>query len=360
MIKPGLLSPLLILLLVLISLVNSTAVGQPFPCPLPPFGTVEISPDFQLKGPGKNIDSIDFWEAPDPANTLLLVTAKNNSLVEVWKYPFIGNGQSPLHHSTFSRSNANGIIVDQETDLMYISVGKPACTVSVFSLPGLEFQMNFNRWWWPDYGGEPNLTLLNLADGEKRLYVSANDVVQVHDPKTGKYLYKFYPEKGLETMAADRFYQRLYIPDENDHTGVYAYHPDGKPYERNGSNRFGEGVFQKDGEGIIIYTCTSDGGTDNGRGFIVVSDQIREQTEFEFFDRESWDHLGTLKLVGVSNTDGIASTQQPLPDYPLGIFAAVNDDNTTAGIGWDVIFREIGIKLGQIPAEALKSGKTKQ
>jgi hypothetical protein len=97
--------------------------------------------------------------------------------------------------------------------------------------------------------------------------------------------------------------------------------------------------------------------TDNGSGFIVVSDQIGTQTEFEFFDRESWRHLGTLKIKGVSNTDGIASYQKMLPDYPLGIFAAINDDSTTVGVGWDVIFSEMGMVFDEIPIETSRFEK---
>lgn len=332
------------------TLQEANAAGQSFPCPLQPFGTIEVSPDFELDGPGRNIDSIDLWEAPQAANTLLFVTAKDNSLLEVWEYPFTNNGKPPLKHLTFSHSQVNGIVVDQETDRMYIAISEPSSTVSVFSLPDLKFIMNFNKWG-ADYQGEPNIALLKLAGGEKRVYVSADDVVYIHDAATGTYLDQFKPVKGLETIAADHFYQRLYIPDENERTGVYVYHPDGKPYYQNGAHRFGEKNFRKDAEGIIIYTCPPDGSTDNGGGFIVVSDQIGAQTEFEFFDRESWRHLGTLKIKGVSNTDGIASCQKALPDYPLGLFVAVNNDRTTVGVGWDVIFREMGVLLSEDHAE---------
>lgn len=337
---------------------NSTVSGQNFPCPVEPFGTITISPDFELKGPGKNIDSIDLWEAPEAENTLMFVTAKDNSLLEVWEYPFKNNAKPPLNHPTFSNSNVNGIVVDQETDRMYIAISEPSSTVSVFSLPDLTFVMNFNKWW-ADYQGEPNIALLKLTTGEKRVYVSADDVVYIHDAATGKYLDQFKPAKGLETMAGDHFYQRLYIPDEDDRTGVYVYHPDGKPYYQNGTNRFGEQNFRKDAEGIIIYTCPPDGLTDNGSGFIVVADQIGAQTEFEFFDRENWHYLGTLKIKGVSNTDGIASYQKPLPNYPLGIFVAINDDSSTAGVGWDVIFRKMRMAVDENSIEASMFEKEK-
>ncbi|TDI84370.1 MAG: phytase [Caldithrix sp.] len=315
-----------------------------------PFGTVEITPAFQIDGQGLNIDSIDFWDAPDSSNTLMFVTAKGNSRVEVWQFPFVDNELSPIVHRTFGTSRVNGVVVDQESNLLYISVGKPASTVSVFSIPDLKFVMNFNKDG-ANFQGEPNLTLLKLSNGDKRIYVSADDIVFIHDAVTGAFLNEFTPTKGLETMAADDFYQRLYIPDENGHTGVYVYNPDGTPHEQNGSNVFGgDNIFQSDAEGIIVCRCP-DHGQDSGRGLIVISDQRKQQNEYEFFDRQSWQHLGTLKITGVSNTDGVGSIQAALPGFPLGLFAAINDDGTTVGLGWDVVFAATGLACPTDTAE---------
>lgn len=169
-----------------------------------PFGTVEIAPAFQIDGQGLNIDSIDFWGAPDSSNTLMFVTAKGNSRVEVWQFPFVDNERSPIIHPTFGTSHVNGVVVDQQSNLLYISVGKPASTVSVFSIPDLKFVINFNKGG-ANFHGEPNLTLLKLRNGDKRIYVSADDIVFIHDAVTGAFLNEFTPTKGLETMAADDF-----------------------------------------------------------------------------------------------------------------------------------------------------------
>ena len=143
-------------------------------------------------------------------------------------------------------------------------------------------------------------------------------------------------------MAPDSFYLFLYIPDENGRTGIYVYKPDGSPFTENGgSNVFGTSQFNADAEGIIVYNCPLNNPVDQGNGFIVVSDQRSSQTDFEFFDRINWKHLGTLRISGVSNTDGIASYPYPLPDYPLGVFAAIDNDHSTAIVGWDKIFKEI-------------------
>lgn len=339
----GSLSGQLLIVAMLITVFHLQSYAQTStPCNLSPFGDESIEPAFQVDGAGENVDTIDFWEAPDVANTLMFVTAKDNSLIEVWKYPFEDNEQSSLVHSTFSNSNVNGVIVDQETDLLYVSIGEPSNTVSVFTLPDLTFVHNFNKQN-VELAIEPNLALLKLPNGDKQIFLSSETTVYIHEASSGNYLGEFTPEKGLETMTADNYHQVIYIPDENDRTGVYAYHPNGDPFERNGSNNFGNnGIFDEDAEGIWLYRCTDGNGADNGNGLIVVSDQRESLTDFEVFDRITWEHLGTFNIDGVANTDGIASFQTVLPDYPYGIFAAIHDDSETAGVGWHDIFDAIG------------------
>jgi hypothetical protein len=348
-------------IILLMLLYNSFQLGkaQSMPdCQLPQFGRITVDPDIELDGKGQNIDSIEFWKAPDSSQTLMFVTAKNNQLVEIWKYPFVGNEQTPLTHSTFNNSQVNGIAIDQDINLLYISISSPSSTISVFSLPDLTFVKNFNRNG-ADYKSEPNLTILKLSNGTKSIYVSMDYMVDIHNEETGEFISTFTPEKGLETMAADGYYQRIYIPDENGRTGVYVYKPNGDIYTDNGSNDFGGEVFGADAEGILVYTCPLNNPVDNGEGFIIVSDQRTDKSDFEFFDRVTWEHLGTLNITGVSNTDGIASYPYPLPDYPLGVFAALNNDTTVVLVGWDKIFDEIkeattGVKRESVIPDGFK------
>ena len=308
-----------------------------------PFGYAVVAPDFSVNGAGTNVDSIAFWEAPDPADTLLLVTAKGNQRVEVWRLPFAGNQQPALLHASFGTgTQVNGVAVDPATDRLFIAVSSPESTVSLFSLPGLGFLGEFIAGA-VNLRSEPNLALLDHASGSRWLYVSADTVAYVRDAASGAAVGQFTPTAGLETMAADDLAQVIYIPDENGRTGVYAYEPLGAPHLRAGTNRFGAGVFDADAEGILIYRCRAAGGADTGAGWIVVSDQRADHTEFEFFDRRSWRHLGAVELTGVSNTDGIGSTQRALPGWPQGLFAAIDDDTSTAGVGWHRIFAATGL-----------------
>jgi hypothetical protein len=317
---------------------SSPARVTPFSRSLPVFGIKTLAPAFQLNGAGTDVDSIAFWEAPEPTNTLMFVTAKANDLVEVWKFPFQDRELPAVQFST----NVNGVVVDQETDRLYVSDFK----VSVFSLPDLQMLDEFGQ---GIIGvGENNLDLLKQTNGQKLIFVSDDHNVHRFVVDTWEHLGAFAPPvSSIETVLADDLNQLILVPEEQGplgNPGVFAYHPDGTPFLRNGTNRFGNnGEFDSDEEGILLYTFPTDGSGDNGAGFYVVSDQRSDQTDFEFFDRETWSHLGTLRMEGVSNTDGIASTQLAMPGYPMGLFAAINNDTTTAGLGWDVIFNAIGV-----------------
>lgn len=147
-------------------------------------------------------------------------------------------------------------------------------------------------------------------------------------------------------MAADSYHRVVYIPDENSRSGVYAYDPGGKPLERNGRRRFGENaVFAEDAEGIVIYAHAV-GGKDTGEGVIVVADQRQDATELELFDRVSWAHRAVVRIKGVSNTDGIASIQQPFPGFRQGLLAVVDNDTSVVLVGWHTIFAATGLTFG--------------
>lgn len=328
--------------------------ATPIAAEFAPFGLVTLEPELRLSGSGITVDSLAFWEAPVAEDTLLLVTAKGNQRVEVWRWPFQGAEQPALQHPSFvAGSQVNGIVVDQDQGRVYVSVSRPSSTVAVFALPGLaplgtlvDGQVDLRI--------EPNLGLLTLPDGSKRLYVSADDRVYAFDPAVGAAKGGFRTEHAMETVLADDVDQVLYIPDETSRRGVFAYHPDGTPYERGGVASFGGGgIFEADAEGIALHPCLGPDGRDDGRGLLIVSDQKNDATDFEIFDRRSWAHLGRLQLNGVRRTDGIASTERPLPGHPAGFFAAANDDIEVALVGWDRIQEATGLRCaGGIPAEA--------
>ncbi|MBK8540313.1 MAG: hypothetical protein IPL60_09940 [Ardenticatenia bacterium] len=323
---------------------SETPPGTPIPPDFAPFGLVRLAPELRLDGSGVTVDSLAFWEAPVAEDTLLLATAKGNQRVEVWQWPFKGAELAALQDARWAGSLVNGIVVDQNQGRAYVSVSRPASTIAAFALPGLE-PLGALVAGQVDLRVEPNLALLTLPDGARRLYASADDRVLVFDPADGRLLADFPTTHAVETVLADGIDQVLYLPDETRRSGVHAYHPDGRPFQRGGAVSFGGGgIFEADAEGIALYACRGQDGGDDGRGLIIVSDQKNDATDFEVFDRRSWAHLGRLQLDGVRRTDGIASTERPLPDHPAGLFAAVNDDAEVVLVGWDRILEATGLR----------------
>ena len=308
------------------------------PADLEPFGTVSISRsdiEFDVNGSGDNVDSIAFWEAPDPADSLMMVTSKANESIEVYQYPFTSELRTIA-----CGEESTGIWVDQAGDILYITE-RYSSNVCAFDLP--ELTPNSALGFATAATGnnsEPNLAMLNLSGGQSRVYVSYDERVHYHDAATGAALGEFVPEQGLETMYGDDYYQVLYIPDEGDRSGVYVYDPDGNFA---GSSFGDRSVFESDAEGISVYKCTSEEKADTGEGLIVVADQKEETTDFEFFNRRTKEHLGKINIAGVNNTDGISITQQSSPEYPLGLLAVIDDDSSTVGVGWDILLERTGL-----------------
>ena len=306
------------------------------------FGEVYVREDFNLDGPGSNIDSLAFWETPNHSDFTMFVSSKKGKLVEVWTFPF----KNTVADSFTISHRVNGVDVDQDMDKLFISGGK---LVSRYSLPGLDLEATFGKG--RVSSGETNIDILDLPDGNKRIYVTDDSpAVSIFDPNSAVFLGQWnmapYAAGQIEEVLADSFYQIVYVPKERSgggrsNAGVYAFGPNGNPFLRNGTNRFAAESYEEDAEGLALYTCPSDGSGDNGEGFIISTDQDNPLSGFLFFERKSWKYLGTLRIAGVNNTDGIASTQKALPNYPQGIFAAVDDDTSAVGISWDKIFEEI-------------------
>lgn len=327
---------------------NYGSASSPSPSPtssgninLRPFSPVTIPASdikFNVNGSGTNVDSMAFWEAPDPNQSLMFVTSKNNSTAEVYRYPFTSELKT-----ISCGSSTNGVWVDQDADVLYL-IQRESSNVCAFNLPALTANSAKSFTTAATTGKfEPNLTLLKTNSGQKRIYVSYDNTVYYHDTADGSPLGKFSTVKGLETMYGDDLHKTIYIPDESGRSGVYVYDENGQ-YK---NQKFGDStVFDSDAEGIWVYKCPSLGSTDNGEGVIVVSDQKATITDFEVFNRKTKQHLGKFNIPGVNNTDGISSTQQIFPLYPMGLFVALDDDTSVTGVGWDKILTQTGLSCG--------------
>lgn len=311
------------------------------------FVRAEVKAEIILDGVGTNIDSPEFWESPTATDTLLFSTAKSNKLVEVWRYPFRSGEMAPIRFDRLP----NGIGIDQDRDWLVVGLSGKEPSVEIYTLPERRFLKRIGRG--EIRSGETNVDVYHTGSGETWIYVTEDDAVKAYDADTGKLKVDFHPAvDSVEEVAADSYHKVLYVPDENGilsranpKGAVLAYHMDGKPFKKNGRRSFAtEGMFDGDAEGITIHRCLDEKGIDTGRGYIVVADQAdKGKSGYEFFNRETWKHLGTLVIVGASYPDGITATSRPLPNFPKGIFASSSSDKTTVLVGWDTIYRATGI-----------------
>jgi hypothetical protein len=304
------------------------------------FGVVKIESEFELDGVGENVDSMDFWIAPNSEDSLLFVTGKESGNIEVYKFPFDSGELNPLVPET----KPNGVAVDNDDDLLYVGESGTE-SVSVYTLPELEFVRKFGEGILGK--GETNLDIMNLENGEKLILVSDDKNVYGFNFAGEQKIKISPPVDSIETVQADDFHQLILIPEEQGgsvpSTGIYVYNADGSEHEKDGSNVFGTSHFNEDEEGIALYKCFESSGRDDGRGFYIVADQDDPLTNFVFFDRITWQHLGNLQVEGIAHTDGIAITQEALPGYSSGLFAAIDDDTSTGIVDVGKIIEATGL-----------------
>lgn len=310
----------------------------------------DVNADIRLDGRGLSLDSTAFWSDGTAESTYLFVTAPDNNLLEVWRFPFTASESRSV---VFSLGTIiNGVVVDPKRRHLYLTQGDETngiYQVQVLSLPELKPLYQFGR---GIIGkGETNLALLHVSESQTRVYVTDDHTVYffaVHD-NAATFLGHFMPAVSeIETLMADDYSQLIFVPEESGGAGkapgIHVFDADGKAYFKNGANVFGQDQhFQGDAEGIALYRCMDSNHVDLGRGWIVVSDQRKSQSEFEFFDRNTWEHVGQLRISGVNDTDGIAVLETALPGYPQGIFSAIDDDSTVAIKGWHKIFDALSL-----------------
>jgi hypothetical protein len=309
------------------------------------FGKQTLKPDYYLDGGGIELEAPEFFEADIAIDTLLLVSAKQSNNIEVWSFPFQNTDAKMFE----LKDSPNGLVIDQATDTLYATNSKTQ-TVESYALPSLAPLQVLGE----DIleSGENNVDILTLPDGTTRLYATDNNEIFGFDLGSKNHIVTFKPKvESIEEILADSKHQILYVPDEQgsgsdvyEGGAILAFHPDGQAYTKDGSNVFAEGLYGGDGEGISLYRCLNPDGDDTGKGFIVsVDQQTGIENGFEFFDRETWKHLGTLHLEGVEQTDGIDISERPLPGFPQGIFAAANYDKNVAITSWTRVIEATGL-----------------
>jgi 3-phytase len=279
--------------------------------------------------PGTNVDSLAIWIAPNKTDSLVFLTEKSGGQVMVFK----ADAQATFvrRFGQFKRPNGIGILQNARIgavrkDLAFIT-DRDDNRVSIYSIPDFSLLGTFGT----DLV-QPMGIALYQRPRDKAVFAYIVQKRATADDKVVRYRLteaegqlsaerelQFGREVsvGQETVAVDAARQHVLVADENERD-IKVYNLDGKL-----QRSFGKGAFEAQVEGIVLAACGKG-------GYIVASDQ-KDITEFEFFDRITYKHLGTVKGTA-AHTDGIALTLAKLPSFPNGLFTAQSDPASTGGL----------------------------
>jgi 3-phytase len=289
-----------------------------------------------------NVDSPVIWHGPGgehwiittakETNVLLVYNAADGSFVKQ-----VGSGGNKP--GQFRRPNGISVI----DNLLFI-VERDNQRVQVMKLPGFEFLGFIGNGLIKPYG----LYIRTDSISSYSLYVTDNyETADEQVPPQGElgrrvHLYNVKLENNkvissfvkafgdtsgagvlrvVESVYGDSENDNLLVAEE-DEADTYV-----KVYDMNGNFKnktIGRGLFKFQVEGISLFSCG------NGKGFWIITDQSMTDNLFHFFDRKTFNHLGSFKGSITKNTDGIWLSAVPFGSFPAGIFAAVHDDGNIA------------------------------
>ncbi|KAA3658066.1 MAG: T9SS C-terminal target domain-containing protein [Calditrichaeota bacterium] len=282
------------------------------------------------------MDSVAIWVAENPQESLLFITDKTYGYLEMHNpvtNQYIGRiGGNGSSEGKLGYPNGVGVAYNVATgkgmnDVVF-AVERDNNRVSMFSLPEKEFIGSFggNRLDEP-YGigfyktnGVLQAWITNTGDNPNT--VAIYNITATNNGATGDFVREFNTLGELESIVIDPVYQEVYLSDESEERNIMVYGLNG-----NFKKRIGHGLFVEDPEGIALYDIGS------GNGWLVVSDQNSDPTQFEIFERGSLKHLGYF-IGETDGTDGLTLTQYALPNFPDGSFYAVHSDKRVHAYDW--------------------------
>jgi 3-phytase len=311
--------------------------------------TFDVPKPIAVTIPGKNVDSPAIWIAPKPEDSLVLLSEKGSGQVMVFK----ADAKATFVRRFGKMKRPNGIAILQNAaigsikkDLVFIT-DRDGDVVHVYSIPDfapvgafaekLKEPMGISLY----HRQSDNAVFAYIV----RKFGKADDkvvrfrITEQNGRVTGAREINFGKEllTNQETILVDAERELLYVADENRH--------EVKVYDLNGKlvTTFGKGHFSAQVEGLALTGCGQS-------GFIIATDQ-RSATEFEVFDRATFEHLGTIK-TSLRVTDGVALTEVALPDYPRGLFVAHSDPDGSGGrhaefYHLDQLLESTGLKLAE-------------
>jgi 3-phytase len=312
-----------------------------------------------------NIDSPAFYK--DKSGAYVVATAKSTHQLVVYnakngkEVRRIGNLGSEL--GQFNRPN--GVWIYGE--LCFV-VERDNKRIQVLRLPDFEPMLSIGE----DRLSKPYGLTVFRKDGKFHLYVTDNyeyeeDVIPADsllDKRVLHYTFAYNNKdildlefvkyigakegegvlKVVESIYADPVNNNLLIAEELEGKGNTCI----KVYDLEGNFKktVGLNLFESQAEGLALIRCGQ-------KGYWISTDQSYDKNIFHFFDRTSFELIGSFESENLSNTDGIWITQESFDVFSQGAFIAVNNDG---GIGvWNLgpLLFQLGISCdNSIPDEA--------
>jgi 3-phytase len=130
-----------------------------------------------------------------------------------------------------------------------------------------------------------------------------------------------------ESVYGDVDNDRLLLAEEDMATGTRLREyglADGKYRGRD----VGADLYKAQAEGIALLACA------DGSGYWIGTDQFKDRSVFQVFDRKTLQHLGAFAGKVTANTDGVWMDAHGDARFPQGVFYALHDDQAVAAFDW--------------------------
>ncbi|WDS36343.1 phytase [Pseudoxanthomonas sp.] len=129
-----------------------------------------------------------------------------------------------------------------------------------------------------------------------------------------------------ESVFGDADNNRLMLAEEDMAVGtrLREYRMDGSYTGRD----VGADLYKAQAEGIALLACA------DGSGYWIGTDQFKDRSVFQVFDRRTLQPVGAFAGKVTANTDGVWMDAHGDARFPQGVFYALHDDQAVAAFDW--------------------------
>ncbi len=130
-----------------------------------------------------------------------------------------------------------------------------------------------------------------------------------------------------ESVYGDADNDRLLLAEEDIATGTRLREyglADGQYRGRD----VGAELYKAQAEGIALLACA------DGSGYWIGTDQFKDRSVFQVFDRKTLQPVGAFAGKVTANTDGVSMDAHGDARFPQGVFYALHDDQAVAAFDW--------------------------